>query len=119
MNTINLICETQGASSVTLALSLVRAICNQKDVLNVQVNSPGEALILLNFKIDYQARFKVNLNRLLLEISECASSKEVYSIQVPEPENSNASERQIVRHASGIHLSRIKFRFTVSTLSIQ
>jgi hypothetical protein len=104
MNTINLIGESQGNSNVTLALSLVRAICSKKDVFTVQIDSPGEEPQLLSFKLDYQARFKTNLNRLLSEISEYASSKEAYSIQVPEAENSNSSERQIVRLMNSVTL---------------
>lgn len=41
MNTINLIGENRGTSNVTLALSLVRAICNKKDEFMVQIDSPG------------------------------------------------------------------------------
>jgi hypothetical protein len=104
MNTFNLIGENESTSNVTLALSLVRAICNKKDVFTVQIDSPGEKPQLLSFKLDYQARFKTNLNRLLREISESASSKEAYSIRVPEPENSNSSERQVVRLMNSVSL---------------
>ena len=97
MNTINLISENQANSSATLALSLVRAICHQKDVFNVQITRSGEEARIVSFKLDYKAPFKTNLNRLLLDISKCTLSKEGYSIRVVEPQESNAAERQIVR----------------------
>ncbi len=97
MNTINLISETQGTSKATLALSMVRAICHQKDVFTVQIARPGEQTRTLHFKLDYQARFKANLDRLLLEISGLTAANEGYSIRAAEPEQASSSEKQIIR----------------------
>lgn len=97
MNTINLIQGNYENSNTTLALSLVRAICCRKEIFNVQIACKDGQPQVLGFKIDYKARFKANMNRLLQEISEFTLAREVDSIQALEPEKSNSSERQVVR----------------------